>query len=87
MAYSDFATFVREFIGQDRLMETVHFRPQYLFLCRDQSAPPDVDVIGRFERFGEDFAAICARLGVDYADTRANSGRSRPATWREAYDP
>lgn len=85
LAFATFDEFVREFIGQNRLMETVHFRPQYLFLCKNDRAAPDVDFIGRFERFEEDFATVCARLGVSCTPAHANSGRSRPISWRNVY--
>lgn len=84
-AHPTFEAFVEEFLGAGRAREVLHFRPQHLWLTLPGRTGPQVDFIGRFERFEEDFTTICERLGVRRAPSHANPGRSRPASYREAY--
>lgn len=74
--YADFTAFIRHGLATDPEIQTWwHFRPQISFL-RTEAGPIGVDVIGRFETLGPDFAALRARLG--FGDPLPWLNRSRP---------
>jgi hypothetical protein len=80
-----FARFLCEYLDQDRIHQHLLFMPQYRFLV-DHEDRVMVDVLGRYERFPEDYAAVAARLGLRAEAPWAN--RSQREGYRSLYkDP
>jgi hypothetical protein len=84
--HADFRAFVRDGIGAGNLLRSYHFRPQWSFVAMGPDRPHEMDFVGRFERLGEDFATVCARIGAEVSLPESNRGRSRPRDWRAEYD-
>lgn len=61
----------------------VHLRPQHQFFL-DAAGKRQVDFIGRFECFGEDFATVCKQLGRRLHLPHANA--SKHQAYRYYYD-
>ena len=62
----------------------VLFRPQHEFIC-DAQGEPLLDFVGRYERLEEEYARICARLGIP-ADRLPRVNRSRRGPFPDYYD-
>jgi hypothetical protein len=63
--FADVNDFALHGLGDPEIMQYVHFREQVSFLTDPRTGRVGVDFIGRFERIDEDFAEICARIGVE----------------------
>lgn len=59
-----FEEFVHQWVTTANARRWEHFRPQHRFVCAPNGKLA-VDFMGRVENFDDDFASICARLGVD----------------------
>lgn len=55
-----------------------HFLPQWFFLC-DKSQRIAVSFVGRYERLEEDWATVCAAVGVKEALPHLRSGAHKDA--------
>lgn len=84
--HPSFRDFVLQFVTEENVSDTMHFKPQYEFVCMSERGLPEVDFIGRFERLEEDFERIRMRLGVPKRLASKNRGRSRPDSYRPSYD-
>ena len=62
--YSDFDTFVKDWLTPENIYSYLHFVPQHKFL-RSQGNHPVVDFIGRYESLEEDFLYIQKKLGIN----------------------
>ncbi len=60
---TDPVTCLRLHTQSDAFFERLHLRPQVEFVLDAQGAPL-VDVVGRVERYGADFAAVMERVGL-----------------------
>lgn len=78
-----FARFVDATAGLDH----PHLATQASFIV-DAAGTLEVGFLGRFERLSDDFAALCARLGMPGAERPAlpHAHRSRHAAFRDLYD-
>lgn len=86
MPYDGFHDPVLNGLERGRLPHSYHFRPQWSFVAMGPDRPHEMDFVGRFERLGEDFATVCARIGAEVSLPESNRGRSRPRDWRAEYD-
>jgi hypothetical protein len=84
--YPSFRDFVLQFVTEKNVSDTVHFKPQYQYVCMTNRDLPQVDFIGRFERLEEDFEHVRKRLGLSEPLASQNRGRSRPDRYRASYD-
>lgn len=83
--HDSFEHFVIEGLSRrPEIQEWVHLRPQCTFVC-DSRGHNLMDFTGRFERIGEDYARIAARLGKPIELPVTN--RSQRGDYREAYTP
>lgn len=61
--FTNFETFVREWVNDKNIYSYIHFVPQNYFLCIDNSRPL-VDFIGYYENIEEDFQYIAQKIGI-----------------------
>lgn len=61
--YPDFASFIREGLHRQEILNWPHFRPQVEFL-KGQFGRIEMDFVGRLENIQEDFQVIRDQLGV-----------------------
>jgi len=81
--FGSFADFCHTFHGW-AYRDNLHFRPQCSWIA-DGSGRTLVDFVGRFEQLQQDFASVCARLGVARLKLpKLNGSGHRP--YRDYYD-
>ena len=61
--YHNFDDFVLRGLNKKEIMEWVHFKPQYTFVC-DKNANIVMDFIGKMENINADFNTVCKRLNL-----------------------
>lgn len=76
--HRDFEHFVRHWLTPANCGSTLHFIPQYRFLCLPGHREPAVDFIGHYERLADDFRVVRNRLGLtcDLADENRTQSRT-----------
>lgn len=84
-SYSDFGSFVKQWVDPESVRSRIHFRPQYEFLC-DESGKLLVDFVGYYENLEQDFAYVQRRLGLSAELVYTNRNRTRSRDYREHYD-
>jgi chondroitin 4-sulfotransferase 11 len=68
-----------------RVMNWIHFRPQYYFLC-DEQCRILADYVGRFESIEQDYLKISQRIGVQGNPLRSEN-RSEHKHYSEYFTP
>lgn len=63
--HESFEQFVMAWLSPANAEKSLHFVPQYRFICKPGSQTPEVDFIGRFENIQQDFSLIADRMGVE----------------------
>lgn len=84
--HTDFEAFVlalEDRAYRSMILNYVTFRPQLDWLRLPGRAELNVDFVGHFEKFGEDFAKIARRLEIP--DELPKTRQSRRGPYREAY--
>jgi len=83
---SDFSAFVKHYKDCDKILEQIHFQPQYKWVCDDHDNLL-VDFVGRFENLQEDFDKLCDTIE---APRQKLMHHKKPKTkhkhYREYYD-
>lgn len=82
--YTDFNSFVKQWLTAHSVERHIHFRPQSWFLC-DKRGRILVDYVGRFEELADDYKVVSSRLGIDTPLKKMNVSR-REANYSEIYD-
>lgn len=72
-----------DFVAATADIAHVHLQPQHGFIF-DAQGRQQVDFVGRFEHFAQDFATVAQRLGLTLALPHRNA--SQHAAYRELYD-
>jgi len=80
--FDGFNDFVERWLTPETCTTMMHFRPQWHFVC-DKRRNIELDFLGYLETIEDDFAAVCARLGVETALQHKNA--SARADYREHY--
>lgn len=62
--YASFQDFVLNGLNKKEIMDWVHFRPQYRFVCHENGELA-MDFIGKMETLETDFDALCKHLNLD----------------------
>lgn len=83
MHYPDFETFVKEWLNDANIRNSLHFQYQHLFL-EDKNGKLAVDFIGRFENITEDFKIIAKQLGINRELKKTNSSQ-RDKDYKQYY--
>ncbi len=79
----DFRKFVIEAFN-DNILEQLHFRPQYKWICNDEGKLV-VDFVGKFENFQLDFHKICEIMDIEKRNL-PHQNKSSHKHYREYYD-
>ena len=61
--YINFNEFVLKGLERKEIMNWVHFKPQYTFIC-DENDKVVMDFIGKVENLNTDFNTVCKRLNI-----------------------
>lgn len=72
--YSDFDSFVRNWLSVSNVQKYFHFIPQHKFIC-DDSLNVKMDYVGRFENLNEDFDLISQKLNLNHTLPYINRSR------------
>ena len=81
---NDFTGFVRHFNTNDTILEQLHFKQQYKWICDDDDKIL-VDYIGKFENLQEDFNIICDKIGIPKQQLPHNN-KTKHKHYTEYYD-
>lgn len=82
--YEDFGSFVKEWVTEENISNSLHFQHQHIFLENEQGNI-EVDFIGRFENLEVDFKVITKKLGINRNLMRTNTS-NRDKDYRGYYD-
>jgi hypothetical protein len=82
--FRDFNEFVTQWVTRKNIWSYVFFRPQYQFICFDDTQPA-VDFIGFYENLHSDFAAVCNRIKSSARLEEKNRNPLRTQDFREYY--
>ena len=74
--YDDFASFVSGWLTDDNVRSSLHFGPQYPFIC-DGGKRVRMDFVGRLENIAVDFGTVCNHLNIQAELQRLNSSDHR----------
>jgi hypothetical protein len=83
-AYSDFDSFVRQWVTPKSVWRFTHFYPQCHFICIDQRL--GVDFVGFYENLAEDFAIIAKKIGRPTALVEENRLGGREKDYQKYYN-
>ena len=61
--YTNFNEFVLKGLEKKEIMNWVHFKPQYTFIC-DENDKVVMDFIGKVENLNTDFNTVCKQLNI-----------------------
>lgn len=71
-AYSNFESFVKGWLQEENIHNSLHFQHQYSFL-EDENGEIKLDFIGQFENIETDFLTISTKLGIDRKLKKSNA--------------
>jgi hypothetical protein len=71
--YLTFEDFVLRALEKKEIMEWVHFKPQYTFVC-DDSDKMVMDFVGKMESINEDFKYLCKQININVELKKLNMG-------------
>jgi hypothetical protein len=86
-AYANFDAFVRGWLSPANVVRSLHFMPQYRFLCEPGRDRPRTDFIGRFESLERDFEHVRRVLGLTAPLAHLNRTAASRPDYRAAYSP
>ena len=61
--FANFSEFVLKGLEKEEIMNWVHFKPQYTFIC-DENDNIVMDFIGKMENLDTDFNTVCKHLNI-----------------------
>lgn len=82
-SYNNFDRFVKSWLNSKSIYSHIHFVPQYEFICNKKSRL-EVDFVGYFENFEQDFQFVREKLGICTDLSRLNA--SRRTHYKNYYD-
>lgn len=74
--YNDFHSFVIDWLTEDNIRSSLHFQPQYSFIC-DGSNRVQMDFVGRMKNIAADFKTIREHLKIEADLQRLNMSEHR----------
>lgn len=66
--YLTFEDFVLRGLEKKEIMEWVHFKPQYTFVCDNDKMV--MDFVGKMENINEDFEYLCKQININNAELK-----------------
>lgn len=84
LAFTDFKDFVKQWLSEKSINNSLHFQHQHVFL-EDEQGKIAVDFIGRFENIDEDFKTITDKLNIKRILKKTNTSQ-RKKDYRDYYD-
>ncbi len=84
LAFTDFKDFVKQWLTEENINNSLHFQHQHVFL-EDEKGNTAVDFIGRFENIEEDFKKITDKLNIKRTLKKTNTSK-RKEDYRVYYD-
>ena len=82
-AFTDFDSFVRQWLTRKSIWSFTHFLPQHHFICIDQRL--GVDFVGFYENLPEDFAIVAKKIGRPAGLRDENRLGGRAKDYRQYY--
>ena len=82
--YKDFREFVLEGVGNGRVLEQTHCRPQVSWIT-DATGKVIVDFLGHYETLQQDFDKVCRRFGWEEKPLKKMNGIQHPL-YTQVYD-
>jgi len=83
-AFTDFESFVRQWLTRESIWSFTHFLPQHHFICIDQRL--GVDFVGFYENLSEDFAIVARKIGRPTTLRDENRLGGRAKDYRQYYN-
>jgi len=85
---ADFSEFVTGHLRKKNILSSIHFVPQYRFLCWPHSTEIRVDFVGKYESLNRDFLTVKAHIkSAPVGDLpHFNRGKSGGRDYRQAYN-
>ena len=83
MPFPTFEAFVKEWLTEENIANSLHFQHQHVFL-EDEQGRIAVDFIGRFETIEADFKRITHRLQIKRSLQKTNTSK-RNKNYKEYY--
>tara|TARA_B100001741_G_scaffold311327_1_gene312222 strand:+ start:1645 stop:2292 length:648 start_codon:yes stop_codon:yes gene_type:complete len=80
--YKSFNEFVLKGLEKEEIMNWVHFKPQYTFVC-DENDNIVMDFVGKIETLNEDFNTICNHLNIEAELQNLNIGTVKKNNFSE----
>jgi hypothetical protein len=80
--YKSFNEFVLNGLEKKEIMNWVHFKPQYTFVC-DENDNIVMDFVGKIETLNEDFNTICNHLNIEAELQNLNIGTVKKNNFSE----
>ncbi len=84
LAFTDFKDFVKQWLSEENINNSLHFQHQHVFL-EDKKGNIAVDFIGRFENIDKDFKTITDTLNIKRLLKKTNISQ-RKKDYRDYYD-
>lgn len=82
--FRSFDDFVRNWINERSIWSYMHFKPQYYFVC-DNNSNLMVDFVGKFENIEVDFEKVCQQLNVENRLQHHNKTTRENEDWKSYY--
>lgn len=80
--YTSFDEFVLKGLDKKEIMNWVHFKPQYTFVC-DENDNIVMDFIGKMENLKADFNTVCKHLNIESELKQLNKGAAKKIDFSE----
>ena len=80
--FSNFDEFVLKGLEKEEIMNWVHFKPQYTFVC-DENDNIVMDFVGKMENLNADFNAVCKHLNIESELQKLNMSATKKNDFSE----
>ena len=80
--FANFSEFVLKGLEKEEIMNWVHFKPQYTFVC-DENDNIVMDFVGKMENLNADFNTICKHLNIESELQKLNMSAAKKNEFSE----
>ena len=80
--FASFDEFVLKGLEKEEIMNWVHFKPQYTFVC-DENDNIVMDFVGKMENLNADFNAVCKHLNIESELQKLNMSATKKNNFSE----